>query len=415
MKKAADLMSRILKNAGLIWMGCFLLCSFMQPLAVSADSVFDLITTEDSSAEEILAYQCEDGGFTYAGSKGDPDTTAMTLRYLSRLNLSEEQLEAYQKAWDFVLSYRTDEGDYNGFYDKPTSETTSQTILAMVEGLKAGYFDDEELLNEAVEALKTYYTAEDGYAHTRGGTWNQIATEQAEEALCAYAEYTGVPEDTGEREAAESEVQEPASEEALEETEEESVKERGLSRMQVFCIIIAAVALIYIAVIVYIAFQRKKSPSFLWKRIGATVLAAALLLILLHVLDIRSVDEHAEGLASQGETIRITMSLESEVGERVLMEKAEYSVPKDASVLYATLVVLNEEGIPIEYKGTADSNNDYYGNAYVEGIAGLYEKDYGDLSGWTYYVNDDYASVGCGEYILQDGDDVLWLYYDGIQ
>ena len=47
---------------------------------------------------------------------------------------------------------------------------------------------------------------------------------------------------------------------------------------------------------------------------------------------------------------------------------------------------------------------------YIEGIAYLYEFDYGDLSGWIYHINGAVPSVGCGKYILSDGDRVEWLY-----
>ena len=50
------------------------------------------------------------------------------------------------------------------------------------------------------------------------------------------------------------------------------------------------------------------------------------------------------------------------------------------------------------------------GGAYIRGIAYLYEFDRGQLSGWTYYVNGIRAGVGCGEYVLHDGDEILWRY-----
>ena len=48
--------------------------------------------------------------------------------------------------------------------------------------------------------------------------------------------------------------------------------------------------------------------------------------------------------------------------------------------------------------------------AYVRGIASLCEFDFGDLSGWTYTVNGERPSVGCGACTLHDGDRVMWLY-----
>ena len=42
-------------------------------------------------------------------------------------------------------------------------------------------------------------------------------------------------------------------------------------------------------------------------------------------------------------------------------------------------------------------------------VAGV-ELDFGDLSGWIYHVNGFAPPVGCGEYVLEDGDKIEWLY-----
>ena len=50
------------------------------------------------------------------------------------------------------------------------------------------------------------------------------------------------------------------------------------------------------------------------------------------------------------------------------------------------------------------------GGSYVAGIGNIYELDFGDLSGWMYRVNGEFASVNCNEYVLKEGDLVEWLY-----
>ena len=59
--------------------------------------------------------------------------------------------------------------------------------------------------------------------------------------------------------------------------------------------------------------------------------------------------------------------------------------------------------IQMENNGSADM-------VYISGINYLYEFDFGDLSGWVYHVNGIAPSVGCGEYVLSDGDTIEWLY-----
>ena len=50
------------------------------------------------------------------------------------------------------------------------------------------------------------------------------------------------------------------------------------------------------------------------------------------------------------------------------------------------------------------------GNGYVKGICGLYELEFGDLSGRSYLVNGETPWVGCGEYVLHDYDAVEFVY-----
>ena len=47
---------------------------------------------------------------------------------------------------------------------------------------------------------------------------------------------------------------------------------------------------------------------------------------------------------------------------------------------------------------------------YVSGINYIYEKDFGDLSGWMYNVNGKSAPVGASSMKLKAGDLVEWYY-----
>ncbi len=51
-----------------------------------------------------------------------------------------------------------------------------------------------------------------------------------------------------------------------------------------------------------------------------------------------------------------------------------------------------------------------YGSYYVEGINHLYEFDCGEMSGWLYRVNGWTPNYGCSEYVLEDGDSIVWDY-----
>ena len=51
-----------------------------------------------------------------------------------------------------------------------------------------------------------------------------------------------------------------------------------------------------------------------------------------------------------------------------------------------------------------------YGGAYVAGIDGLREKQYGATSGWCYRVNGEEIQASAADYRLKDGDYVEWVY-----
>lgn len=94
-------------------------------------------------------------------------------------------------------------------------------------------------------------------------------------------------------------------------------------------------------------------------------------------------------------------------------------VPSDGVILPTTTVTFNEgdtvidvlkkvtreKGIQMEFE-----DNPVYGTAYVEGIGNLYEFDCGDLSGWEYCVNNWYPNYGCSNYVLENGDVILWRF-----
>lgn len=51
-----------------------------------------------------------------------------------------------------------------------------------------------------------------------------------------------------------------------------------------------------------------------------------------------------------------------------------------------------------------------YDSSYVKGIANIYEFDCGELSGWTFSVNDWFPNYGASRYIVSQGDRIVWSY-----
>jgi len=87
----------------------------------------------------------------------------------------------------------------------------------------------------------------------------------------------------------------------------------------------------------------------------------------------------------------------------VILPETTIAIEDGDTVFDVLLKATTENEIQIEYSALSNS-------AYVEGINYLYEFSCGDLSGWMYSVNGDFAQTSCDSYILSDGDEIKWIY-----
>ena len=89
----------------------------------------------------------------------------------------------------------------------------------------------------------------------------------------------------------------------------------------------------------------------------------------------------------------------------IILAKKEVTFNKGESVFDVLLRETRNNKIHMEYV-----KSPVYNSAYIEGIHNLYEFDCGDLSGWMYSVNGWFPNYGCSSYMLNDGDDIEWVY-----
>lgn len=87
----------------------------------------------------------------------------------------------------------------------------------------------------------------------------------------------------------------------------------------------------------------------------------------------------------------------------IILKEQEVSFEKDDSVYDVLARELKKNRILMEASFTANS-------AYIEGIDNIYEFSCGELSGWMYSVNGEYAQVSCSDYKVKDGDKIQWSY-----
>lgn len=89
----------------------------------------------------------------------------------------------------------------------------------------------------------------------------------------------------------------------------------------------------------------------------------------------------------------------------IILSLAEVKVKKGETVYDVLDRVCRDKGIHMEAVYTPT-----YGADYIEGINYLYEFDAGEQSGWMYKVNGTFPNYGCSDYVLEDGDEIVWAY-----
>ena len=98
----------------------------------------------------------------------------------------------------------------------------------------------------------------------------------------------------------------------------------------------------------------------------------------------------------------MTVSVTSSAVGNTVSSSGTFTFNKGATV-YDALCAL---GLSVNARGTS------YGT-YVAAIGGLAEMEHGDRSGWMYSVNGVTPNTACSNYVLSNGDNVVWYYVTG--
>ncbi len=100
--------------------------------------------------------------------------------------------------------------------------------------------------------------------------------------------------------------------------------------------------------------------------------------------------------------ITVTVSVTSSAVGNPVSSGGTFTFNEGATV-YDALCAL---GLSVNAHGSS------YGT-YVSAIGGLAEKQYGGTSGWMYSVNGTTPMTACSNYVLSNGDNVVWYYVTG--
>lgn len=106
--------------------------------------------------------------------------------------------------------------------------------------------------------------------------------------------------------------------------------------------------------------------------------------------------------SSAANVVTVSVSVSSSAVGNPVSASGSYSFNAGATP-YDTLCAL---GLSVNARSTT------YGT-YVAAIGGLAEKEHGGTSGWMYSVNGSTPMTACTNYVLSNGDVVVWYYVTG--
>ncbi|MBE6939038.1 MAG: DUF4430 domain-containing protein [Ruminococcaceae bacterium] len=350
------------------------------------------ITAENVTGEDIvsclLGLQSADGGWSLTGERGDADVTAMVLAALAENRDMPGVETAISAGLEFLSGAQLPSGGFMS-YGVENAESSAQVIIALdALGIDPG--SDGRFVKNGVsvrDALEVYRLSSGGYSHVPGGAESRIATAQS---MCALG-------------AIETEGSFWVTDKAP--VEYAPVRgESGLfSGYKLWaCIGIATVGVAACAVVLAKGYSKKN--------LALVGLVCAVGICGVLFTDIRSKDGYFGMDDPSGEAVgTVTLEIRCDT----VAGRAEH-IPPDGILLEKTEIPLysGDTAYDILTRGVREAGllMENEGQNYISGIGNIYERDFGDLSGWLYYVNGESPSVGCGEYRLSPGDSVVFVY-----
>lgn len=400
---------------------------------------------------EILSLQLADGGWAVSGMNGDVDVTAMAVQALAPHYPNDASVKSAVDAAVELLSVRQQENGGYSSYGVSNPESTAQVLVALSSlGIDAG--TDSRFIkngNTVFDGIGSYKLPDGSFCHEAGGGSSETATVQVFYSMVAYdlmkngggklyvfdrkeaqpqttekedkteatvkttAEFSQtVPaEKTSEfrKDELPSAVEAKKTDVQTEAAETEKMKtEEKQSSYKLWAVSAIAAAAVIICLMLFV-FKKKNFKNYIF----VAIIAAAGIVFVLFT-DFLLPDSYYNSAGSKENsigTVILSVRCDTVAGEKaahipengVILDAAEFEIEDGDTVYDILLEAAGEYQIHVETNGTKDT-------AYVEGIGNIYEFDFGDLSGWMYFVNGVSPSVSCGEYELLDGDEIEWHY-----
>lgn len=386
--------------------------------------------TSDEVIQKIISLQLEDGGWAVSGNKSDADVTAMTLQALAPYyNDMTDVRHAADNALRLLSELQLETGCYSS-YGVQNPESAAQVVTAL-SALGIDPFSDARFIkgnNTLFDAIMAYQLEDGSFEHTLGGGYNQNATVQVfYSMISAYRQENGL----GSLYIFDTDMQKNAAQNSPSDQEEQNINETQTAaetrenaadmsdksdngdfndgtfsyKIWIYAAATAAAAIV-LSVLALKKSLNKGNCIFV-------ILITAAAVIFVHFSNFQTVSDYYSSENEEGYTQYVTLSISC---ESIAEQSGDERIPDGGVILPETEIGINSGdtvydvleragkkfGISFDTKGAP--------SVYVSGISNIYEFDFGDLSGWLYFVNGESPSLSCAEYILSDGDSIEWRY-----
>ena len=398
--------------------------------------------------DELFSLRHEDGGWSVMGQYSDVDVTAMVLQSLAVMrdtlqpqvlssagssedDKREEVLKQYETTEDgirtglaFLSGKQNETGDFAGF-GSDNAESTAQVLIALSSLGIDGASDPDFVKNgnSVVDGIMRYRLPDGSFAHVLGGDSNPTATSQVFTAMASYICYKEgriyyriyaseeLPEESSDAGSLKIEFHFQESTEESEVGSKDSLNSEAVDIAGILYIGILGIAVL--ASVLLVIFKKRNPKNFIFVLIVAGLAATAVFFS-----DFATGTDYYRSETLEGEVageVTFTIRCDTIAGlgdsefipeDGCILKETTYAFAQDETVYDILVRAVKDNKLHMEKKKTGSGPRDYY----ICGIANIYEYDWGELSGWMYYVNGESPSVGCGEYRVKDGDRIEWLY-----
>lgn len=357
--------------------------------------------TVESAVDALLSRQFEDGGWALNGQVGNIDITCMAVQALAPHASDERVKRSIENALTLMSSLQDADGCYSSFGVK-NPESAAQVLCAL-SSIGIDYKNDARFIKNGctvLDGILPFRLENGGYSHTLGGAYNATATVQVLYSLISYERMQNGKTPfyifDGNSSSAETELP-------------DKHKELSIGYKGIAVIAISGASLVVLMVLIVLKKTSKKNFIALFA-------LAAVLIGIVFLLDVKAPDDYytMEPPKKENPIGSVTLSICCDT----LIGKADpVRIPENGVILHETVfeiaqgdtayTVLTDAakafGLHLEKSGAA-------GMIYITGINNLYEFDFGDLSGWNYFINGESISIGCDQYVLRDQDTIEWRY-----